>query len=169
MNVSCACCSRCLHLELSFCRLQIVQTLSANASIANQACFGPHDSRMFWHGCSHNHPCFSRTFCLADFLGSFFTLVANVVTDLVAGKITKDYNGLNLKRLALFRFKTRGIFWTYTLLSNRTDSKIGFFPKEGVDEALSIELQLWRCKRLSLHKEEKKNDRKNEKKIEYSI
>ena len=79
-------------------------------------------------------------FCLADFLGSFFTLVANVVTDLVAGKITKDYNGLNLKRLALFRFKTRGIFWTYTLLSNRTDSKIGFFPKEGVDETLSIEL-----------------------------
>ena len=82
------------------------------------------------------------TFRLADFLGSFFTLVANVVTDLVAGKITKDYNGLNLKRLALFRFKTRGIFWTYTLLSNRTDSKIGFFPKEGVDETLSIELQL---------------------------
>ena len=81
------------------------------------------------------------TFRLADFLGSFFTLVANVVTDLV-GKITKDYNGLNLKRLALFHFKTRGIFLTYTLLSNRTDSKIGFFPKEGVDEALSIELQL---------------------------
>ena len=103
------------------------------------------------------------TFRLADFLGSFFTLVANVVTDLV-GKITKDYNGLNLKRLALFRFKTRGIFLTYTLLSNRTDSKISFFPKEGVDETLSIELQLWRCKRLSLHKEEKKNDRKNEKK-----
>ena len=66
----------------------------------------------------------------------------NVVTDLVAGKITKDYNGLNLKRLALFRFKTSGIFLTYTPLSNRTDSKIGFFPKEGVDEALSIELQL---------------------------
>ena len=81
------------------------------------------------------------TFRLADFLGSFFTLVANVVTDLV-GKITKDYNGLNLKRLALFRFKTPGIFLTYTPLSNRTDSKIGFFPKEGVDETLSIELQL---------------------------
>ena len=79
------------------------------------------------------------TFRLADLLGSFFTLVANVVTDLV-GKITRDYNGLNLKRLALFRFKTRGIFLTYTLLSNRTDSKIGFFPKEGVDETLSIEL-----------------------------
>ena len=73
--------------------------------------------------------------------GLFFTLVANVVTDLV-GKITKDDNGLNLKRLALIRFKTRGIFLTYTLLSNRTDSKIGFFPKEGVDETLSIELQL---------------------------
>ena len=81
------------------------------------------------------------TFRLADFLGSLFTLVANVVTDLV-GKITKDYNGLNLKRLALFRFKTSGIFLTYTPLSNRTDSKIGFFPKEGVDETLSIELQL---------------------------
>ena len=35
-------------------------------------------------------------------MGSFFTLIANVVTDLV-GKITKDYNGLNLKLLALSR------------------------------------------------------------------
>ena len=114
MNVSCACCSRCLHLELSFCRLQIVRTLSANASIASQACFGPHDSRMFCHGCVHYHPCFSRTFRLADFLGSFFTLVANVVTDLVAGKITKDYNGLNLKRLALFRLSRLVVLYNYS-------------------------------------------------------
>ena len=47
MHITFACCSRCLHLELSLFRLQIVRKLSAAASIASQACFGPHDSRMF--------------------------------------------------------------------------------------------------------------------------
>ena len=42
---------------------------------------------------------------------------------------------------------------------------MGFFPKEGVDETFSIEYQLRKCKRLSLHKEEKKNDRKNKKEL----
>ena len=41
---------------------------------------------------------------------------------------------------------------------------MGFFPKEGVDENFSIENQLRACKQLSLHKEEKKNDRKNKNK-----
>lgn len=38
-----------------------------------------------------------------------------------------------------------------------------FFPKEDVEKTFSIEHHLQTCKRLSLRKEEKKNDRKNKK------
>ena len=40
---------------------------------------------------------------------------------------------------------------------------MGFFPKEGVNETFSIEYQLREYKRLFLHKEEKKSDRKRKK------
>ena len=39
---------------------------------------------------------------------------------------------------------------------------MGFFPKEGVDETVSIGHQLRKCKRLSSRKEEKENDRKDQ-------
>ena len=41
---------------------------------------------------------------------------------------------------------------------------MGSFPKEGVNETFSTEHQLREYKRLFLHKEEKKSDRKKKKK-----
>ena len=42
---------------------------------------------------------------------------------------------------------------------------MGLFLKEGVDETFSIEHHLRKFKSLSLHKEKKKNDRKNKKEL----
>ena len=42
---------------------------------------------------------------------------------------------------------------------------MGFFPKEGVDETFSMGHQLRKRKRLSLRKEEKENDRKDQQEL----
>ena len=97
MHVSSACCSRCLHLELSLCRLQIVRTLSTTAPIANQACFGPQwqSNVLIWFRSLSSM--FLANFSSRGLLGVLF-YPRRQCCGRSSRQITKDYNGLELKR-----------------------------------------------------------------------
>ena len=96
MHVSSACCWHFPHLELSLCCLQIVQMLSATASIANQACFGPMTVKCFdmvsFIIVRVSHKLF------VSLISWGLVLPSCQCCDQCSGQITKDYDEFNLER-----------------------------------------------------------------------